>query len=70
MSETPSNPSPVHGPVVVGKAYEMVFWLVQKVEKFPRLYRFSVGQRVIGTRPIALGRITLVATRACRKGEA
>ncbi len=33
--------------VVVGKAYDLVLWLVQKVEHFPRSYRFSVGDRIV-----------------------
>jgi hypothetical protein len=33
-------------PVVVGKAYQLVLWLVPKVEKFPRSYRYTVGDRI------------------------
>jgi hypothetical protein len=42
-------PQPDHGEpaVVVGKAYDFVLWLVPKVEKFPRSYRFSVGDRLV-----------------------
>ena len=29
------------------RAYDLALWLVQKVEKFPRSYRFSVGDRVV-----------------------
>jgi hypothetical protein len=32
---------------VVGKAYDLVLWLLPKVEKFPRSYRFSVGDRMV-----------------------
>ena len=49
MNAPPSSPPPVHGPVVVDKTYDLVLWLVQKVEKFPKSYRFSVGQRLIDT---------------------
>jgi hypothetical protein len=35
MSESPERVRAVQGPVVVGKAYDLVLWLVQKVEKFP-----------------------------------
>jgi hypothetical protein len=35
-------------PVVVGKAYELVLWLLPKVEKFPRGFRFTVGDRIAG----------------------
>jgi 23S rRNA-intervening sequence protein len=34
-------------PVVVQKAYEFSLWLIQKVENFPRSYRFSVGDRLV-----------------------
>jgi hypothetical protein len=34
-------------PVVVQKAYELNLWLIQKVENFPRSYRFSVGDRLV-----------------------
>ena len=34
-------------PVVVQKAYEFSIWLIQKVENFPRSYRFSVGDRLV-----------------------
>lgn len=33
-------------PVVVGKAYDFVLWLLPKVENFPRTYRFTVGERL------------------------
>jgi hypothetical protein len=42
----------IQGPqtaIVVGKAYDLVLWIVQKVEKFPKSYRFRVGQRLIDT---------------------
>ncbi|MCP5114984.1 MAG: diversity-generating retroelement protein Avd [bacterium] len=34
-------------PVVVGKTYDFSVWLIQKVEHFPRSYRFSVGDRLV-----------------------
>jgi len=34
-----SNPRP--RAIVVGKTYDLVPWIVQKVEKFPKPYRFS-----------------------------
>ncbi len=34
-------------PVVVNKAYEFSLWLIQKVEHFPRAYRFSIGDRLV-----------------------
>ena len=33
--------------VVVGKAYDLVLWLLPKAEKFPRSYRFGIGDRVV-----------------------
>ena len=33
--------------VVVGKTYDFVLWLMPKVEKFSRSYRFSLGERLI-----------------------
>jgi hypothetical protein len=35
--------------VVVQKAYEWNLWILPKVEKFPRSYRFSVGQNLVET---------------------
>jgi hypothetical protein len=32
--------------VVVGKAYDFVLWLLPKVEKFSRAYRYTVGERL------------------------
>ena len=34
-------------PVVVSKTYDFSVWLIQKVEHFPRSYRFSVGDRLV-----------------------
>jgi hypothetical protein len=33
-------------PVAVGKAYDFVLWLLPKVERFPRSFRFTVGDRL------------------------
>ena len=33
---------------MVGKTYDLALWLLPKTEKFPRSYRFSVGDRLIG----------------------
>jgi hypothetical protein len=33
-------------PVAVAKAYDFVLWLFPKVEKFPRSFRFTVGDRL------------------------
>jgi hypothetical protein len=30
-------------PVVVGKAYDFVFWLLPKVENFPKAHRFRLA---------------------------
>jgi hypothetical protein len=34
-------------PIVVSKAYDFSLWLIQKVEHFPRSYRFSIGDRLV-----------------------
>ena len=33
--------------IVVQRAYDLALWLIRKVEKFPRSFRFSVGDRVV-----------------------
>jgi hypothetical protein len=33
--------------VVVLRAYDLALWIVRKVEKFPRSFRFSIGERLI-----------------------
>ena len=33
--------------VVVQRAFDLSVWLIRKVEKFPRSFRFSVGERLI-----------------------
>ncbi len=35
--------------VVVQKAYDWNLWILPKVEKFPKSYRFSVGQNLVST---------------------
>lgn len=32
--------------VAVQKAYDLVLWLMQRIERFPRGYRFTVGDRL------------------------
>ncbi|HEY6344845.1 MAG TPA: diversity-generating retroelement protein Avd [Bryobacteraceae bacterium] len=34
---------------VVQKAYDWNLWILPKVEKFPKSYRFSVGQNLVST---------------------
>lgn len=34
-------------PVVVGRHYEFLRWLMQRVAKYPRSYRFTLGDRTI-----------------------
>ena len=48
MDSSPTSNS-IPGASVVGKTYDLTLWIVQKVEKFPKSYRFSVGQRLIDT---------------------
>ena len=33
--------------IVVQRSYDLALWLVRKVEKFPRSFRFSLGDRVV-----------------------
>ena len=47
MTKQPSNQPQPELPVVVGKAYDFSKWLIEKVENFPRSYRFSVGDRLV-----------------------
>lgn len=36
-------------PVVVQKTYEFSLWTMQKVESFRRSFRFTLGDRLVGT---------------------
>src|SRR5262245_38794904 len=65
MDAPPSNP--VQGALVVGKTYDLTLWIVQKVEKFPKPYRFSVGQHLIDT---ALDLLLLLVEAAYRRDSA
>jgi hypothetical protein len=54
-------------PVAVGKAYDFVLWLVPKVEKFSRSYRFTIGDRLTAD---GLDLLTLIVEAAyARKNE-
>jgi hypothetical protein len=33
--------------VIVQKAYDWALWIIPKVEKFPKSYRFSIGQSLV-----------------------
>ena len=33
--------------IVVQKAYDWTLWIIPKVEKFPKSYRFSIGQSLV-----------------------
>ena len=52
-------------PVVVGKTYDFVLWLMPKAEKFSRAYRFSRGERLIAH---GLDLLLLVVESAPRAG--
>ena len=54
--------------VVVEKAYALALWLLPKVEKFPRSYRFNVGDRMVG---LGLEAVLLLvdAAYSAEKGE-
>jgi hypothetical protein len=32
--------------VIVTKSYDLVLWLLPRIERFPRAYRFTVGERL------------------------
>ena len=57
---TPTSDAPQPA-IVVQRAYDLALWLVQKVEKFPRSFRFSVGDRVIADALDLLEEITEAA---------
>lgn len=44
-----ADPHMIEAAVVVQKAYEWNLWILPKVEKFPKSYRFSVGQNLVET---------------------
>jgi len=52
---------------VVERAYDLALWLVRKVEKFPRSFRFSVGDRLVG-RALDLLETLTEATYSSDKG--
>ena len=64
--DPPPTSNPVPGAIVVGKTDDLVLWIVQKVEKFPKSYRFSVGQRLIDT---GLDLLLLLVEAAYRKDK-
>ena len=33
-------------PLAVARVYELVLWLLPKVESFPRAYKFTIGERL------------------------
>ena len=66
MESSPPTSSPVPGAIVVGKTYDLVLWIVQKVEKFPKSYRFSVGQRLID---VGLDLLLLLVEAAYRRDK-
>ena len=42
-----ANPNSQEPAIVVQRAYDLALWTIRKVEKFPRSFRFSVGDRVV-----------------------
>lgn len=55
--------------LVVQKNYEFSIWLIQKVERFPRAHRFSVGDRLVA-RSLDLREALLEAAYSSAKGPA
>ena len=47
MPEASTPNSVSENAVVVQRAYEFNLWLLRKVERFPRSFRFSVGDRLV-----------------------
>jgi hypothetical protein len=47
--------------IVVQRAYDLALWLIRKVEKFPRSYRFSIGDRVVARALDVLERLVRAA---------
>ena len=47
MPESASPKTLTDSAVVVERAYEFNLWLLRKVERFPRSFRFSVGDRIV-----------------------
>ena len=41
--------SMVEPAVVVQKAYDWTLWVIPKAEKFPRCYRFTLGEKLVGS---------------------
>jgi hypothetical protein len=64
--DLPPTSTTIPGAVVVGKTYDLTLWIVQKVEKFPKSYRFSVGQRMIDA---ALDLLLLLVEAAYRRDK-
>jgi hypothetical protein len=52
----------------VQRAYELTLWLIQRVEKFPRSFRFSVGDRIVA-RALDLMEVLLDAAYTADKLE-
>ena len=50
--------------VVAQKTYDLLPWLLPRVEKFPRSFRFSVGDRLV-----AVGLNLLLPTASLRNGN-
>jgi hypothetical protein len=48
-------------PLVVGKTYDFVLWLLPKVEKFSRAYKFTLGERLTKAGLDLLGLVTEAA---------
>ncbi len=63
MTNTNSDPA-----IVVGKAYDFVSWLLPVVEKFPRTYRFTLGDR-LSSHGLDLLLTLVEAAYASRKGK-
>jgi len=64
--DAPPTWNTIPGAIVAGKTHDLVLWIVQKVETFPKPNRFSVGQRLIDT---ALDLLLLLVEAAYRRDK-
>ncbi len=53
--------------IVVQKSYEWNLWILPKVEKFPKSYRFSVGQSLVSS---SLDLLMNLVDATCQKKNA
>ncbi len=55
--------------VVVQKAYDWALWIIPKVEKFPKSYRFSIGQSLVAASIELLMNLVDATYQVCNAGS-